>query len=846
MKLLVIDGNSIMNRAFYGIRVLTNKKGMPTNALTGFLNIFLKLMKEEAPDRVAVAFDLHAPTFRHKMYADYKGTRHAMPDELRAQMPIIKQILTALGVAIVEKEGYEADDIIGTLSHAAESQGGECTISTGDRDSFQLITDKVTVRLASNKEDIIYTPAKIAEVYGVTPREMLEVKTLMGDSSDNIPGVPGVGEKTALGLIQKYHTVDYIYQNLDAIEVTKGVRAKLENGRESAELSRKLAEITLEAPVELDMSAYEKKDGDPAEAAGILTEMEMFGVMKKLGLDKTAPAKVALASIASIASEGTASAPDNAGTPAVEAAEKADIPEFDPAAYDVAFSGGEVRVFLAGKPQEGAAAILASEAPKRTDDAKALYSYCMKNGMELKNVVFDAALAGYLLNVNSSDYTVERLCAEYGVTYSAERLGESLFLLNRALWEKIHQQEMYGVLADIEIPLAEVLSSMEIEGVKLDTEALREFGDALQPKIKEIEQDIYEEAGHEFNIGSPKQLSVVLFEELGLPAGKKRKTGYSTDADTLEGLRGRHPIIPLIFDYRTLTKLYNTYVKGLEAAVSPDGRMHTTFKQTETRTGRISSAEPNIQNIPVRTEIGRNFRRFFVAGEGRMLADADYSQIELRVLAHLSGDKAMIKTFCEGGDIHTETAASVLNVPPELITPEQRRSAKAVNFGIVYGIGAFSLAKDINVSVPEAKRYIDDYLTHYSGVKAYMDKVTASAEKDGWAVTMFGRKRFIPEILSTNKTVKALGKRIAMNTPIQGTAADIIKIAMIRVYRRLKKELPEAKLILQVHDELIVEAPEAQADKAAQILTEEMQGAVKLAVPLTADAKEGRSWYEAH
>ena len=843
MKLLVIDGNSIMNRAFYGIRVLTNKKGMPTNALTGFLNIFLKLMKEEAPDRIAVAFDLHAPTFRHKMYADYKGTRHAMPDELRAQMPIIKQILTALGVAIVEKEGYEADDIIGTLSHAAESQGGECTISTGDRDSFQLITDKVTVRLASNKEDIIYTPAKIAEVYGVTPREMLEVKTLMGDSSDNIPGVPGVGEKTALGLIQKYHTVDYIYQNLDAIEVTKGVRAKLENGRESAELSRKLAEITLEAPVELDMSAYEKKDGDPAEAAGILTEMEMFGVMKKLGLDKTAPAKVALASIAS---EGTAPAPDNAGTPAVEAAEKADIPEFDPAAYDVAFSGGEVRVFLAGKPQEGAAAILASEAPKRTDDAKALYSYCMKNGMELKNVVFDAALAGYLLNVNSSDYTVERLCAEYGVTYSAERLGESLFLLNRALWEKIHQQEMYGVLADIEIPLAEVLSSMEIEGVKLDTEALREFGDALQPKIKEIEQDIYKEAGHEFNIGSPKQLSVVLFEELGLPAGKKRKTGYSTDADTLEGLRGRHPIIPLIFDYRTLTKLYNTYVKGLEAAVSPDGRMHTTFKQTETRTGRISSAEPNIQNIPVRTEIGRNFRKFLLAGRGRMHADADYTQIELRVLAHLSGDKAMIKTFCEGGDIHTETAASVLNVPPELITPEQRRSAKAVNFGIVYGIGAFSLAKDINVSVPEAKRYIDDYLTHYSGVKAYMDKVTASAEKDGWAVTMFGRKRFIPEILSTNKTVKALGKRIAMNTPIQGTAADIIKIAMIRVYRRLKKELPEAKLILQVHDELIVEAPEAQADKAAQILTEEMQGAVKLAVPLTADAKEGRSWYEAH
>lgn len=842
MKLLVIDGNSIMNRAFYGIRVLTNKKGMPTNALTGFMNIYMKLLKEESPDHIAVAFDLHAPTFRHKMYADYKGTRHGMPDELRAQMPVIKQILTALGVTIVEKEGFEADDIIGTLSHAAELQGGECTISTGDRDSFQLITDKVTVRLASNKEDIIYTPAKIAEVYGVTPREMLEVKTLMGDSSDNIPGVPGVGEKTALGLIQKYHTVDYIYQNLDTLEVTKGVRTKLENGRESAELSRKLAEITLEAPVDLDMSAYEVKPGSPSEAAGILAEMEMFGVMKKLGLDKTAPAKVTIAVEIPAPAESAEKISNNAETEST-----AEIPEFDPGAYEVSISGGEVQVFFAGKKQEGGIPeLLGSDLPKRTDDAKALYSYCIRNGVELKNVVFDAALAGYLLNVNSSDYSVERLCAEYGVTYSAERLGESLFLLNRVLWEKIHQQEMYGVLFDIEIPLAEVLSSMEIEGVKLDTAALHLFGEALQPKIREIEQDIYSEAGHEFNIGSPKQLSVVLFEELGLPAGKKRKTGYSTDADTLESLRDRHPIIPLIFDYRTLTKLYNTYVKGLEAAVSPDGRMHTTFKQTETRTGRISSAEPNIQNIPVRTEIGRNFRRFFVAGEGKMLADADYSQIELRVLAHLSGDKAMIKTFCDGGDIHTETAASVLNVPPEYITPEQRRSAKAVNFGIVYGIGAFSLAKDINVSVAEAKRYIDDYLTHYSGVKAYMDKVTASAEKDGWAVTMFGRKRFIPEILSTNKTVKALGKRIAMNTPIQGTAADIIKIAMIRVYRRLKAELPEARLILQVHDELIVEAPEAQADKAAQILTEEMQGAVKLAVPLTADAKEGKSWYEAH
>lgn len=836
MKLLVIDGNSIMNRAFYGIRLLTNKKGMPTNALTGFMNIYLKLLKEEQPDHIAAAFDLHAPTFRHKMYADYKGTRHGMPDELRAQMPVIKQLLAALGVAIVEKEGYEADDIIGTLSHEAEKQGGVCTISTGDRDSFQLITDKVTVRLATNKEDVLYTPAKIAEVYGVTPREMLEVKTLMGDSSDNIPGVPGIGEKTALSLIQKYHTVQYIYDNIDSIEVTKGVRTKLENGRESAKLSRKLAEITLEAPVPLDMQEYSKKPGDPSKAAGILTEMEMFGVMKKLGLDKTAPSKV------EIAAENSAQP-----SPEVSDAPKPEIPEFDTSAYDVALCGGEILVFLNGKVQTvDIPEFLRSDLRKRTDDAKALYSHCMRNGLELNGVVFDATLAGYLLNVNSNDYSTQRLCAEYGVTYSAERLGESLFLLNKALWEKIHEQGMYKVLAEIEIPLAEVLSSMEHEGIQMDTAALHQFGEELLPKIAGLEQDIYNAAGHKFNIGSPKQLSVVLFEELGLPAGKKRKTGYSTDADTLEGLRDMHPIIPLIFEYRTLTKLYNTYVKGLEAAVSPDGRMHTTFKQTETRTGRISSAEPNIQNIPVRTEIGRNFRKFFVADEGKLLADADYSQIELRVLASLSGDKAMIKTFCEGGDIHTETAASVLGLPPEWITPEQRRSAKAVNFGIVYGIGAFSLAKDINVSVAEAKRYIDDYLTHYSGVREYMENVTKSAEKDGWAVTMFGRKRFIPEILSTNKTVKALGKRIAMNTPIQGTAADIIKIAMVRVYRRLKAELPEAKLILQVHDELIVEAPEELADKAAQILTEEMQGAVSLAVPLTADAKEGKSWYDAH
>lgn len=844
MKLLLIDGNSIMNRAFYGIRLLSNKKGMFTNALTGFMNIYLKLLKEEQPTHIGVAFDVHAPTFRHEMFAEYKGTRHGMPEELCQQMPVIKELLKALGVTLIEKEGWEADDIIGTLSRACADSGNDCVIMTGDRDSFQLINDRVTVRLATNKEDVFYTPAKIAEVYGVTPREMLEVKTLMGDSSDNIPGVAGIGEKTALGLIQKYHTVKYIYDNLDSIEVTKGVRTKLENGRESAQLSAKLAEIDLHAPISENMDDYLVGEGDKSAAAAILTEAEMFGVMKKLGLDGTAPAKL---------SEQTA-ALLSAGAKIEKSEEKktsGNVPKPDNAEYDgeamsVLLCGDEIEVYQGENRAEGdIKALLESDAPKHTDNAKALFYRCLSEGIELKNVTFDATLAAYLLNVNANDYSLPRLYAEYGVQQGETAVGKFCGLCEK-LFAEICGQGMLSVLRDIEIPLAEVLSSMELDGIALDAKSLHEFGEGLLPQIEQLEKNIHLLAGHEFNIGSPKQLSVVLFEELGLPAGKKKKTGYSTDADTLEAIAGLHPIIPEIFEYRSLTKLYNTYVKGLEACVSPDGRMHTTFKQTETRTGRISSAEPNIQNIPVRTEIGRNFRKFFTAGEGKLLVDADYSQIELRVLASLANDEVMINTFREGRDIHTETAASVFKQPIEWIDSEMRRKAKAVNFGIVYGIGAFSLGKDIGVSNAEAKRYIDDYLEHFSGVREFMAHATEDAEKDGYAVTLFGRRRFIPEILAANKTVKALGKRIAMNTPIQGTAADIIKIAMVRVYRRLKAELPDAKLILQVHDELIVEAPEALAERAAAILTEEMQGAVKLAVPLTADAKTGKTWFDAH
>lgn len=841
MKLLLIDGNSIMNRAFYGIRMLTSPKGVPTNALTGFMNIYMKLIKEEKPDRICAAFDLKAPTFRHKLYSEYKGTRHAMPDELAAQMPLIKDILRALGVAIAEKEGYEADDIIGTLSRAAHDQGADCVIMTGDRDSFQLVNERVTVRLASNKEDVFYTPEKIREVYGVEPREMLEVKALMGDSSDNIPGVAGIGEKTALGLIQKHHNIQYIFDNLQQIDITKGVRTKLENGRESAELSRTLGEICLTAPVSENLDNYAVQGGDMSAVVGILQELGMNSAIKKLGLDGVQGKKTEISVPAK--SENAEEKPVKSTATIVTA----DTTPYDENALNVIVSDGEIAVFRDTKRIEGdVKVLLESGEPIHTDNAKAFYTICIKSGIEPKNVTFDMTLAAYLLDVNASSYDMERLCGKYSIELDKNEPIKSLMPLNKALYEDICAQGMLKVLREIELPLSEVLASMEHEGIALDAEGLAKFGEEILPKIAELEEKVCAIAGHKFNIGSPKQLSVVLFEELGLPAGKKRKTGYSTDSETLEALIDKSPIIQPILDYRKLTKLYNTYVKGLQNAVSEDGRMYTTFKQTETRTGRISSAEPNIQNIPVRTELGRNFRKFLIAGEGKVLCDADYSQIELRVLASLSNDRVMIETFKEGRDIHAETAESVFRKTAGQSDPDLRRKAKAVNFGIVYGIGAFSLAKDIGTTVGDAKRYIDDYLTHFSGVKQYMDTNTLSAEADGYAVTMFGRRRFIPEILSTNKVVKALGKRIAMNTPIQGTAADIIKIAMIRVYRRLKKELPQAKLILQVHDELIVEAPEDVSEQALKILKEEMQSAVKLSVPLLVDAKCGKTWFETH
>lgn len=835
MKLLVIDGNSIVNRAFYGIRALSNKKGVFTNAITGFMNILLKLENNFKPDCVAVAFDLKAPTFRHKLYSEYKGTRKGMPDELAMQMPYVKEILKAMGIAIVEKEGWEADDILGTLSHAAELSGSSAIIATGDRDSFQLVTDRVWVNLAGNKEDVLYTPKEIMEKYGVQPKQMIEIKALMGDSSDNIPGVKGIGEKTAINLIQQYSTVCNIYDKLDELTISDSVRRKLAEGKDSCFMSRELGTISLEAPVDTELTSYIPKERDEVRLAEILTELEMFTILKKLNLAQDSLKKAAEAVSQKAVKEAAES----------HTSENEIVPDRN--AADIITEDGIIRAYLSGEEVQisDVKQFLASDTQKRSFDLKELYRLSAEIGAEPKNVIFDITLAAYLLNVNSNDYSLDRLCAEYGV--NEKGIAETLYNLVSKLMNKISSEKLNIVLTDIEMPLAEVLTAMEKEGVKIDLAGIDKFGEELSEKISYTENSIYEQAGEKFNIASPKQLGVILFEKLNLPYGKKTKAGgYSTNADVLDALWNIHPIIPLISDYRAFTKLQSTYVNGLKDAVSPDGRIHTTFKQTETRTGRISSAEPNIQNIPVRTELGKNMRKFFVAKEGCVLVDADYSQIELRVLAHLANDSIMRQAFLSGEDIHTITASQVFNQPVEWVTPELRSRAKAVNFGIVYGIGAFSLSKDINVSVGEAKQYIESYLSKYSGVDSFMKNTVKNAEKNLYVETMFGRRRYIPDINASNKNVQAAAKRIAMNTPIQGTAADIIKLAMIKVYQRLKKEKLPARLILQVHDELIVEAEEGAAENVSELLKEEMENCVKLSVPLTVDVKTGKTWFDTH
>ena len=836
MKLLAIDGNSIINRAFYGIKLLSTKDGTYTNAVYGFINILNKLLEKEHPDCVAVAFDLKAPTFRHKMYDAYKAGRHAMPDELRAQFPVLKEWLTLAGYSYIECEGYEADDILGTLAHSADISGNSCVIATGDRDSLQLVSDTTRVLLTVTKmghpEITDYTKEKLFEDYGLTPNEMIELKSLMGDSSDNIPGVAGVGQKTATDLITKYHSIDYIYNNLDALDIKDGVKSKLAIGKDNAFLSRTLGTISQDAPIDKNIENYKIGDSNKAELSALMTRLEFFKLMEKMGITP------------GVVSNNNSKVCDSCfkvGT-AADIKENADIYIDDNGS--AAVSNG----IICNLNEIELQAVLENDfITKRVYDYKNLY----KKFTDIKSVKFDAMLAAYLCNPSASDYSLSRLLAEYGTEVELNSDDETLLnaakfsICCNALTKSLEDSGQLNLLYDIEVPLAKVLGNMEIIGFLADFDGLEEYSKYLQSRIDELTCEIYNLAGEEFNINSPKQLGQILFVKLGLPAKKKTKSGFSTNAEVLEELRYDFPIVELILQYRQLTKLKSTYCDGLLNCRKEDGRIHSTFNQTEARTGRISSLEPNLQNIPVRTEEGKVLRKFFMAKEGYALCDADYSQIELRVLASMANDSIMIDAFNSDTDIHTVTASQVFNIPVDMVLPVMRSRAKAVNFGIVYGIGAFSLAKDIGVSRKEADTYIKNYLDTYKGISAYMENTISQAKSDGYVTTLFGRRRYLPELSASNGMLRAFGERVARNAPIQGTAADIIKIAMIKVSERLEKELPSAQLILQVHDELIVECEEKDQALVCKILEEEMESAATLAVQLKVDAHSGKNWLEA-
>ena len=846
MRLLVVDGNSIVNRAFYGIRPLTNREGQFTHAIYGFLTMLRKIEKEENPDAVAVAFDLKAPTFRHKAYDGYKATRKGMPPELASQMPPLRELLGLLGYTIVTCEGYEADDILGTFAAACENSGNECVIATGDRDSLQLVSDKTHVHLCTNRDDILYTPGKIREDYGVTPAELIEIKAIQGDSSDNIPGVAGIGPKGAGDLIQRYHSVAYIYDHLDELDIKPGVRKKLAASKDNALLSRMLGEIVKDAPIDTELEHYRVNMRDRAACARYMARLELFSLIDKYDLEVSPDAAEAAAETAMLCvKEGEI--PHINEKEIFLQFEITDqvLKHFAVASDGTVYLSRDEALFDSLLADEGRTLYLRG--------SKALFAYADVRGTEVRAQLFDVELAAYLLEPSSKDYTDENLCAanriELPVTEDEAHKPYRALAVYRRLCDKllneIRANGQESLLFDIEIPLARVLAKMENVGFGVDRQGIADYGAALSAQIAQLEEEIYQAAGSRFNINSPKQLGKILFEDLGLPAKKKTKSGYSTNAEVLEGLRYEHPVVEMVLQYRTLAKLNSTYCEGLLKVIAPDGRIHSSFNQTETRTGRISSTEPNLQNIPVRTELGREMRKFFCAKDGWVLVDADYSQIELRVLAHIARDSNMIEAFKNGEDIHAITASQVFNLPLEMVTPLMRSRAKAVNFGIVYGIGAFSLSKDIGVSMKEASQYINSYLAHYSGVDRYMHEVVEQAKRDGYVSTMFGRRRYLPELSSGKHMMRAFGERVARNMPIQGTAADIIKIAMVRVEERLRKEGLRARLVLQVHDELIVEAPQEESARVAALLQEEMENAVQLDVPLTADAAVGRTWYDA-
>lgn len=863
-KLLILDSNSILNRAFYGVRYLSAKDGTPTNAIYGFLNILLKLIKEQEPDYICAAFDVKAPTFRHKQYEGYKAQRKPMPEGLAAQMPLAKDVLRAMGVTILEKEGYEADDIIGTVARLCEESEISCFIATGDKDDLQLASDKTKVILTVTKsgynETIIYDDKAVKEKYHVTPTEFIDVKALMGDPSDNIPGVKGVGEKTAMSLIEKHHSIEYIYENIDDIGLKGAMLQKMKDGREMAFMSKELATINRNTPIEFNA---EKCVFDGFENNGelyeILKRLELNSIIKKLDLsggdnvkenedifkdfsyqvgDKNMISGDKVTVVLDFDGDNISSAAVGAGNNAVVLNEQDDIKELleDDSIAKVMFDVKEAIVKLNGR-------------------------------IDIKNISDDTAIAAYLVDPAKNEYTIEKLASEYFGTViekpevkqlsllddvetdRSEYLAKcavALGVLNERIGDKIKENGQEKLYHEVELPLVTVLAHLEINGFLVDDNQLKEFADKLGEKIDALTNEIYMLAGEEFNINSPKQLGVILFEKLELKPVKKTKTGYATNADVLEKLRDKHPIVNFIMEYRQLAKLKSTYCDGLRAVVNPNThRIHSVFTQTVTVTGRLSSTEPNLQNIPTRTELGREIRKMFVAKEGYVLVDADYSQIELRVLAHIANDETMINAFRNNEDIHAVTASQVLGIPLEDVTKEQRSSAKAVNFGIVYGIGEFSLAQDLHISVKEAKAYIESYLEKYHGVRNYMESIKEQAKKDGYVKTMLNRIRYIPELKSPNYNIRQFGERVALNTPIQGTAADIIKLAMVRVDNRLINEGLKSKLILQVHDELIVEAHKDEVDKVKQILSEEMQGAMELNVPLKVDMSTGHSWYDA-
>ena len=877
MKLMVLDGNSIINRSFYGIRPLTTRDGLYTHAVYGFLTTLQRLLDEEKPEGLCVTFDRRESTFRHEADADYKATRHAMPEELAVQMPVLKQVLDAMDIPRYELVGFEADDLIGTISRRCEAAGWDCIIVTGDKDSLQLVTEHTKVKLVSTRmgqtttKDM--TPGTFREQYGFDPIHMIDLKALMGDTSDNIPGVPGVGEKTAMALVQRYGSIDEIYRLLPDIEAKPAAIRKLQAGEDAARHSYWLATIVTDAPLAFDPAENVRRPFRP-ELYDLLLKLEFQKLIDRYGLRPAAQTEEKPDCTATAEELLTAAQAEEflALWRAADCVAVYALPDLSALAVECEAADGSRAAELYADRYEGdwqalLTALFSGDIKKAAHNVKDLMAALLAQGLPIEGFVFDTALAAYLLDATAGSYDLQRLFVAYyneelprpvhlepdAFSMLGDRAAAAAALLSytaavaalrETLEPKLRELELEPLYYDVELPLCAVLARMEQRGFLIDRAALAQFGETLQTSITQLEQQIYAAAGAPFNINSPKQLGKVLFEDMHLPHGKKTKTGWSTNADVLDKLRGV-PIVADVLQYRQYAKLKSTYADGLLKAVSPDGRIRTSFQMTVTATGRLSSTEPNLQNIPTRTELGSQMRRMFVAAPGNVLVDADYSQIELRLLAHISGDEAMCRAFRSGEDFHTLTAARVFHVEPQDVTPEMRRRAKAVNFGVVYGISPFSLSQDIGVTVAEAKEYMERYFQTYTGVRAYMDRIVEQARADGYVETLMHRRRALPELKSSNHNLRAFGERVALNMPIQGTAADLMKLAMVRVERRLADEGLAAQIIMQVHDELIVECPEDEAARVQALLEEEMSGVMTLAVPLPAEAHCGKNWLTA-